>query len=89
MACDIDCQQPLNPTFNFTGENKATIRKSGIQEKLMELEKYQDSSLTKFREVGFCAQWCLDNTCKCQLFGNRALLEYRQQVVDYTLSSEK
>ncbi|PIK42620.1 putative RING finger and SPRY domain-containing protein 1 [Apostichopus japonicus] len=48
--------------FAQTGENKATIRKSGIQEKLMELEKYQDSSLTKFREVGFCAQWCLDNT---------------------------
>lgn len=48
--------------FAQTGENKSTIHKSGIHHKLIELEKFQDSSMTKFREVGFCAQWCLDNT---------------------------
>ncbi|KAJ8041867.1 RING finger and SPRY domain-containing protein 1 [Holothuria leucospilota] len=47
--------------FSQTGENKVTICKTSIHQKLLELEKFRDSHETKFREVGFCAQWCLDN----------------------------
>lgn len=50
-----------------TGENKVTIKKRLMAEKqnpLMELEKWAIETHYVRRQVGFCAQWCLDNLCK-------------------------
>ena len=34
------------------------------QNALQVLERWRDSDKFSQREVGFCAQWCLDNLCK-------------------------
>jgi len=50
-----------------TGENKVTIKKRLMAEKqnpLLELEKWATVTHYVRRQVGFCAQWCLDNLCK-------------------------
>lgn len=50
-----------------TGENKVTIKKRLMAEKqnpLLELEKWATETHYVRRQVGFCAQWCLDNLCK-------------------------
>lgn len=50
--------------FAETSENKATISKkltSLSPNPLVELESWYDSHDYVKREVGFCAQWCLDN----------------------------
>ncbi|XP_038070409.1 RING finger and SPRY domain-containing protein 1-like [Patiria miniata] len=47
--------------FSQTSENKITISNSGIRELLLPLEKYASSEDLMLRQVGFCAQWCLDN----------------------------
>lgn len=36
---------------------------------LLELEKWATETHYVRRQVGFCAQWCLDNLCKYQLNG--------------------
>lgn len=49
------------------GENKITIKKRLMAEKpnpLLELEKWVTETHYVRRQVGFCAQWCLDNLCK-------------------------
>lgn len=51
----------------LTGENKVTIKKRLMSEKqnpLLELEKWATEMHYVRRQVGFCAQWCLDNLCK-------------------------
>lgn len=56
----------INP-FHCTGENKVTIAKrleQGNGNLLLDLESWLDSENYIEREVGFCAQWCLDNLCK-------------------------
>lgn len=50
-----------------TGENKVTIKKRLMVEKqhpLLELENWATETHYVRRQVGFCAQWCLDNLCK-------------------------
>ncbi|KAI4493323.1 hypothetical protein M0802_009491 [Mischocyttarus mexicanus] len=50
--------------FAQTSENKITIKKRLIAEKqnpLLELEKWAADFHYVKRQVGFCAQWCLDN----------------------------
>jgi len=51
----------------ISAENKITINR--ILEEitphpLLQLEKWVDSPCYFKRQVGFCAQWCLDNICK-------------------------
>lgn len=48
-------------------ENKVTINKqleSMEVHPILQLEKWVDSQCFFKRQVGFCAQWCLDNICK-------------------------
>ncbi|XP_076385864.1 RING finger and SPRY domain-containing protein 1 isoform X2 [Megachile rotundata] len=50
--------------FAQTSENKVTIKKRLMAEKpnpLLELEKWATETHYVRRQVGFCAQWCLDN----------------------------
>eukprot|EP00057_Strongylocentrotus_purpuratus_P013268 XP_011667742.1 PREDICTED: RING finger and SPRY domain-containing protein 1 [Strongylocentrotus purpuratus] len=47
--------------FSQTSENKLTIKKAGIAEKLVPLAQWAESSDLDHRQVGFCARWCLDN----------------------------
>ncbi|XP_076244487.1 RING finger and SPRY domain-containing protein 1 [Calliopsis andreniformis] len=50
--------------FAQTSENKITIKKRLMAEKpnpLLELEKWATETHYVRRQVGFCAQWCLDN----------------------------
>ncbi|XP_031846670.1 RING finger and SPRY domain-containing protein 1 isoform X2 [Nomia melanderi] len=50
--------------FAQTSENKITIKKRLMAEKpnpLLELEKWVTETHYVRRQVGFCAQWCLDN----------------------------
>ncbi|XP_033114435.1 RING finger and SPRY domain-containing protein 1-like [Anneissia japonica] len=48
--------------FAQTSENKLTIKEYGICEILLRLEKYANNADLKYRQVGFCAQWSLDNS---------------------------
>ena len=51
--------------MELTGENKLTIRDSGISEMLVNLEKeWLGSKDFERHQAGFCSQWLLDNTCK-------------------------
>lgn len=51
--------------MELTGENKLTIRDSGIAEMLVNLEKeWLGSKDFERHQAGFCSQWLLDNTCK-------------------------
>lgn len=50
--------------FAQTSENKVTIKKRLMAEKqnpLLKLEKWTTETHYVKRQVGFCAQWCLDN----------------------------
>lgn len=47
-----------------TGENKLTISESSISDRLVTLESWADDPDYLKRQVGFCAQWSLDNLCK-------------------------
>lgn len=50
--------------FAQTGENKATIKRALADANwpLLDLEKWRDEEKDLVRrQVGFCAQWCLDN----------------------------
>ncbi|KMQ93323.1 ring finger and spry domain-containing protein 1 [Lasius niger] len=50
--------------FAQTSENKVTIKKRLMSEKqnpLLELENWATETHYVRRQVGFCAQWCLDN----------------------------
>lgn len=51
-----------------TGENKLTISESSISDRLITLESWADDSNYLKRQVGFCAQWSLDNLCKSLSF---------------------
>lgn len=54
-----------NHCVELTGENKLTIRDSGIAEMLVNLEKeWLGSKDFERHQAGFCCQWLLDNTCK-------------------------
>jgi len=56
----IDC-------FLNTGENKVVIKtrlEAEQRHPLLWLEKWVNSKHYIKRQVGFCAQWCLDNLCK-------------------------
>uniref|UniRef100_A0A8C2MIS7 Ring finger and SPRY domain containing 1 n=1 Tax=Cricetulus griseus TaxID=10029 RepID=A0A8C2MIS7_CRIGR len=44
-----------------TGENKLTISESSISDRLVTLELWADDPDYLKRQVGFCAQWSLDN----------------------------
>uniref|UniRef100_A0A8C8ZTB8 Ring finger and SPRY domain containing 1 n=1 Tax=Prolemur simus TaxID=1328070 RepID=A0A8C8ZTB8_PROSS len=44
-----------------TGENKLTISESSISNRLVTLESWADDPDYLKRQVGFCAQWSLDN----------------------------
>lgn len=60
--------------FAQTSENKATIKRRLQQESpspLIILEAWREHEHDVKRQVGFCAQWCLDNLCKCHLFVNK------------------
>lgn len=53
--------------FAQTSENKVTIKRRLMAEKenpLLSLEKWANESHYVRRQVGFSAQWCLDNLCK-------------------------
>ncbi|XP_070575389.1 RING finger and SPRY domain-containing protein 1-like [Ptychodera flava] len=47
--------------FSQTSENKITIKQAGIGPLLQVLEKWLKHDDYDMRQVGFCAQWCLDN----------------------------
>ncbi|XP_032830644.2 RING finger and SPRY domain-containing protein 1 [Petromyzon marinus] len=47
--------------FAQTTENKVTVGRSRISEQLKVLEAWVNSPEFARRQVGFCAQWCLDN----------------------------
>nr|CAB3265812.1 ZF(RING)-26 RING finger and SPRY domain-containing protein 1 [Phallusia mammillata] len=47
--------------FAQTGDNKTRIKQTKFVEKLMILENWRDSNDYKKRQVGFSAQWLLDN----------------------------
>ncbi|XP_074149592.1 RING finger and SPRY domain-containing protein 1 isoform X1 [Sminthopsis crassicaudata] len=47
--------------FAQTSENKMTISKSCISDRLVMLESWTENSDYLKRQVGFCAQWSLDN----------------------------
>lgn len=57
----------------FSGENKLTVSESCISNRLGVLESWADHSDYLKRQVGFCAQWSLDNLCKCSSFHSRGL----------------
>lgn len=50
--------------FAQTSENKLTISESSISDRLVTLESWTDDPDYLKRQVGFCAQWSLDNLCK-------------------------
>ncbi|KAM9607181.1 RING finger and SPRY domain-containing protein 1 isoform 1-T1 [Trichechus inunguis] len=50
--------------FAQTSENKLTISESSISDRLVTLESWADDPDYLKRQVGFCAQWSLDNLCK-------------------------
>jgi hypothetical protein len=53
--------------FLNTGENKIVIKKyleAEPRNPLLCLEKWVNSKHYVKRQVGFCAQWCLDNLCE-------------------------
>lgn len=57
--------------FAQTSENKATIIRKLENEKpcpITELEEWRNEKHFVKRQVGFCAQWALDNLCKCVMF---------------------
>ncbi|KAL3208128.1 hypothetical protein MRX96_009720 [Rhipicephalus microplus] len=67
--------------FAQTSENKVTLEKrlSGLPENpLAKMEPWVDSEDFVERQVGFCAQWCLDNLC--EYFGRH----YTYEVTDRT-----
>lgn len=47
--------------FAQTSENKLTISESSISDRLVTLESWADDPDYLKRQVGFCAQWSLDN----------------------------
>lgn len=47
--------------FAQTSENKLTISESSISDRLLTLESWADDPDYLKRQVGFCAQWSLDN----------------------------
>jgi hypothetical protein len=53
--------------FLNTGENKVVIKKrleAEPRNPLLCLEKWVNSKHYVKKQVGFCAQWCLDNLCE-------------------------
>jgi len=58
------------------GDNKTRIRETNFIEKLLSLEKWATSDDYKRRQVGFSAQWLLDNSCKSFVVGLRDALEF-------------
>ncbi|EEC10590.1 RING finger and SPRY domain-containing protein, putative, partial [Ixodes scapularis] len=67
--------------FAQTSENKMTLerRLAALSENpLVKMEPWVTSSDFVERQVGFCAQWCLDNLCACLLQGRR----YTYEVTD-------
>ena len=53
----------------FAGENKSTVTRhlhdlNANPNPLETLEQWVNHKDYTRREVGFCAQWCLDNLCK-------------------------
>ena len=61
--------------FAQTSENKVTIKRRLMLEKehpLLMLEKWVNETHYVRRQVGFSAQWCLDNLCES--FAIRSLL---------------
>ncbi|CAN7941700.1 unnamed protein product [Ixodes pacificus] len=71
--------------FAQTSENKMTLerRLAALSENpLVKMEPWVTSSDFVERQVGFCAQWCLDNllSCACLLQGRR----YTYEVTDRT-----
>ena len=49
----------------FLDENKEKIKSTKISEQLVKLEKtWLNSHNVVEHQAGFCAQWCLDNSCK-------------------------
>ena len=60
--------------FAQTSENKATIKRRLDAEEtspLIQLEKWKNSEHYVRRQVGFCAQWALDNLCEYLFIGFR------------------
>lgn len=55
------------------GENKLTVSESCISNRLAVLESWAEHSDYLRRQVGFCAQWSLDNLCElsCSVRGLR------------------
>jgi hypothetical protein len=50
-------------------ENKVKIKSTKISERLRKLEKaWLNSHNVIEHQAGFCAQWCLDNSCKNKKF---------------------
>lgn len=62
MSCGArsdQCEQFL------TGENKLTIRDTGIMELVAQIEReWLGSKDFEKHQAGFCSQWLLDNSCK-------------------------
>lgn len=65
--------------FAQTSENKATIKRRLQQESpspLLVLESWRNERYFIRRQVGFCAQWCLDNLCKFFLQFSNLILNF-------------
>lgn len=62
--------------YMLIGENKVTIKKRLMAERqnpLLELEKWATETHYVRRQVGFCAQWCLDNLCKYNIISSSTI----------------
>ena len=58
-------QDEIRDQFSFLDENKEKIKSTKISEYLARVEKaWLNSHNVVEHQAGFCAQWCLDNSCK-------------------------
>ena len=55
----------LTSVLTYLDENKEKIKSTKISEYLARVEKaWLNSHNVIEHQAGFCAQWCLDNSCK-------------------------
>lgn len=64
LPCDVLCEVHRRSGFLCLGENKLTVSESSISDRLAVLESWAEHPDYLKRQVGFCAQWSLDNLCE-------------------------
>lgn len=71
MFCHMRPSSKVLLFLHVTGENQLRILEELAKNRCLDkLEKEcnNEQDFSK-REVGFCAQWCLDNLCECSVNG--------------------